>query len=186
MVRGLVHEQDVGLADEHPRHRHPHLPATRERANVAVDPLIVEPEPVKDLACPIFERVAAEMFVLLLHLAEAAENLVHFAVAIRIGHRVLQVLELVMKRAEAAASRDGFVDDRAARHFFDVLAEVADDELFGNRNLAFVGGLLADDQAKQRRLAGSVGADEAHFLSRIELKGGVDEQDLAAVLLADA
>ena len=50
VVRRLVHQQHVGLAEQHARHRHAHLPAARERADVAVDPLVVEAEAVKDLA----------------------------------------------------------------------------------------------------------------------------------------
>src|SRR6059036_2770246 len=75
---------------------------------------------------------------------------------------------------------------RAAGHLFDILAEVADREFFRDRHLAFVRRVFADDQPEQRRLAGAVGADEADPLVRIELKGGVDEQDLPAVLLVDA
>ena len=44
----------------------------------------------------------------------------------RVGHRVLQRLELVMQVADAPAAGDRFVEDRAAGHFLDVLAEVAD------------------------------------------------------------
>ena len=74
VVGRLVHQQHVGLAEQHARHRHAHLPAARERADVAVDPLVVEAEAVEDFARPALERVAAEMLVFLLHLAEAREN----------------------------------------------------------------------------------------------------------------
>ena len=50
MVRRLVHQQDVGPAEQHARHRDAHLPAARERADVAVDPLVVEAEAVQHLA----------------------------------------------------------------------------------------------------------------------------------------
>ena len=74
VVRRLVEQQDVGTAEQHARHGHAHLPAARERAHVAVDPLVVEPEAVEHLARLALERVAAEVLVLLLHLAEARED----------------------------------------------------------------------------------------------------------------
>ena len=101
VVRRLVHQQHVGLAEQHARHRHAHLPAARQRADVAVDPLVVEAEAVQDLARPALERVAAEMVVLLLHFAEAREDAVHVVGARRIRHRVLQLLELVVQRRRA-------------------------------------------------------------------------------------
>ena len=186
MVGRLVHQQDVGLAEQHARHRHAHLPAAGQRADVAVDPLVVEPEAVEHFAGLRLERVAAEVLVLLLHFAEAREDGVHLAGPIRIAHRVIELLELVMQIADAAAAENRLVEHRAARHLLDVLAEIADRQLLRDRHVAFVGDLLAGDQPEQRGLSGSVRADQADFLSRIELERGVDEEELAAVLLADA
>ena len=103
----------------------------------------------------------------------------------RIRHRVLQILELVMQIADAAAAGDGLVEHRAARHLLDVLAEVADGQLLRHRDVAFVGRFLADDHAEERGLAGAVRADQADLFARVELEGGVDEEELLAVLLAD-
>ena len=83
-------------------------------ADVAVDPLIVEAEAVEDLPRLALERVAAEVLVFLLHLAEAREDPVHVVGLRGIGHRVLQRLELVMQVADASAAGDRFVDHRAA------------------------------------------------------------------------
>ena len=83
MVGRLVHQQDFRLAEQHARHRHAHLPAARQRAHVAVDPLVVEAEAVEDFARAALERVAAEMLVLFLHLAEAREDRVHLVRAWR-------------------------------------------------------------------------------------------------------
>ena len=55
-----------------------------------------------------------------------------------------------------------------------------------DRQLAVVGLLLAGDQPEQRRLAGPVGTDEPDLLALLERRGGFDEEDLVAVLLADA
>ena len=186
MVRGLVHQQHVGPAEQHARHRDAHLPAAGEGAHVAVDALVVEAEAVEHLARLRLERVAALVVVLLLHLAEALEDLVHVVGPRGVGHRVLQGLELVVQVAQAAAAGDRLVEHRAALHLLDVLAEVADRELLRHRDLALVGAFLAHDHAEERRLAGAVRADEADPLARVELERGLDEEHLAAVLLADA
>ena len=102
-----------------------------------------------------------------------------------IFHGVLQVFELVVQVADAAAAGDGLVEHRAARHLLDVLAEVADGQLLRNRDLAFVGRFLADDHAEERGLAGAVGADQADLLAGVQLERGVDEEELLAVLLVD-
>ena len=73
VVRRLVHQQDVGFSEQDASHRHPHLPPARERSDIAVNPLVVEPEPVQDLAGAALEGVAAKMLVLFLHDAEAFE-----------------------------------------------------------------------------------------------------------------
>ena len=185
MVGRLVHQQDVGPAEQHARQRDAHLPAAGERADVAIDLVVVEAEAVQHFARLRLERVAAEVLVLFLHVAEAVEDRVHLVGARRVLHGVLQRFELVVQVADAAAAGDGLVEHGAARHLLDVLAEVADGEPLRDRDLAFVGRLFADDHAEERGLAGAVGADQADLLAGIELKGGVDEDELLAVLLVD-
>ena len=125
------------------------------------------------------------MLVLLLHLAEPREDPIEIAGARRVRHGVLQLLQLVMKIAGAAAAQNRFVEDRSSGHLLDVLTEVADRQPLRHRDVAFVRRFFADDHAEERRLAGSVRADEPDLLAWIELKRGVDEQDLLPVLLAD-
>src|SRR5215831_8837232 len=153
--------------------------------DVAVDPVVLESEPVQDFTGLRLERVAAEVLVLFLHFAEALEDLLHLAGAIGIGHRVVELLELVMELAGAAAAGDRLVDHRASRHLLDVLLEVADGQLPGDGDVPVVGRLLTDDHAEERGLAGPVGSDQADLFTGIELKGSVDEEDLLPVLLAD-
>ena len=138
VVGRLVHQQDVGLAEQHARHRDAHLPAARQRAHIAVNPLVVEAEAVQDLARAALERVSAEVLVLLLHVAEALENRVHLVGLRRIGHRVLQILELVVERAETPAAGNRLVEHRAAGHLLDVLPEIADRHLPRHRHVPVV------------------------------------------------
>ena len=171
MVGRLVHQQHVGPAEQHARHRDAHLPAAGQRADVAVDLLVLEAEAVQHLARLALERVAAEMLVLLLHFAEAAQqDRVHVVGLRRDRQRVLQRLELVVQRAGTAAAGDRLVEHRPSGHLLDVLTEVADRQLLRHRYLAIVRHLFADDHAEERRLARAVGADQADLLAGIELE----------------
>ena len=134
VVGRLVHQQHVRPAEQHARQRHAHLPAAGERADIAIDLVVLEAEAVQHFAGLRFERVAAEMLVLLLHFAEARQNAVHVVGLVGIAHGVLQGFELVVQIADAAAAGDGFIEDRPALHLLDVLAEVADGQLLGNRD----------------------------------------------------
>src|SRR6266545_2018238 len=126
------------------------------------------------------------MVVGLLHFPEPGQDGVHLLRPRGIAHRLLQRLELVVEIPDAAAARDGLVEHRAAGHLLDVLAEVADGQLAGHRDLALVGGLLAHDQAEEGGLARAVGTHESDLLARVELERRVDEEELTAVLLAQA
>src|SRR3954468_23068546 len=91
-----------------------------------------------------------------------------------------------MEIAEASAAGDRFIEHGAARHLLDVLPEVTDGHLLRNGDVAVVGRLLADDHAKERRLARAVRPDQPRALARVELERGVDEDELPAVLFGDS
>ena len=121
--------------------------------------LVVEAEAVQHLARLRLELVAAEVVVLLLHLAEALEDPVHLVGARRVAtSRAARSSSSWCRSPEPAAAGDRLVEHRAARHLLDVLAEVADGQLLRDRDLALVGRLLAHDHAEERRLAGAVRA----------------------------
>ena len=172
VIGRLVHQQHVGTAEQHARQRHAHFPAAGERADIAVDLVVLEAEAVQHFARLRFERVAAQVLVLFLHFAEAREDAVHVVGLRGIFHGVLQGFELMVQIARAAAAGDGFVEHRAALHLFDVLAEVADGQLLGNRDVAFVGLFFAHHHAEERGLAGAVGTHQADLLAGVQLKGG--------------
>ena len=151
----------------------------------ALDHLVGEAEPLEDLLGPRLDLVAAPLLVLVLDLAEPLEDRLHLFGPVGVGEGVLEVHQLVVEVAEAAAPGDRLLEDGAARHLLDVLPEVADGELLRDGDLSVVRVLLAGDHSEERRLAGPVRADEAGFLARVELERGVDEEDLPAVLLGD-
>ena len=185
MVRRLVHQQRLGPAEQHTRHGDAHLPAARELADIAIDPVVLEPEPVQHLAGLCLQGVPAKMLVLFLHLAEAREDSIHVVGLGRIAHRVLELLELVMQVAGAAAAENRLVQHRPALHFLHILPEIADRQPLRHRHVAFIRRLFADDHPKEGGLARAVRSDETDSVTGIELKGRVDEKHLSAVLLAD-
>ena len=74
MVGGFVHQQDVGPAEQHAGQCHAHFPAAGKRPDIAIDLIVFEAEAMQHFAGLRFERVAAQMLVLFLHVAEAREN----------------------------------------------------------------------------------------------------------------
>ena len=185
VVGGLIHEEHIGAAEQDSGQRDAHFPSAGERANVAVDLVVGKAEAMQDFAGLSLEGVAAKMFVFLLNFAEAGEDAVQVAGLVRVRHGVVQSLEFVVQDTGAAAAGDGFVERGAAAHFFHILAEIADGKALRHGNFAVVGLFVADDHAEQRGFAGSVGADQADFFAGVELEGGVDEDELFAVLLID-
>ena len=97
VVGGLVHEEHVGPAEQDPGQGHPHLPSAGERADVALDPFVVEAQAVQHLARLGLQGVPSEVVVLLLDFTEAVEDVVHLVGAFGIGHRMLEVFELVVE-----------------------------------------------------------------------------------------
>ena len=100
-----------GLPSRTLGHRDAHLPAARQRADVAVDLPVLEAEAVEDLARARLELVAAALLVLVLDVAEAREDRLHLVGARRVGQRVLEVDQLVVEVAEPAAPGDRLVED---------------------------------------------------------------------------
>ena len=181
----LVEQHHVGAHQQDPRQRHAHLPAARQRADVAVHHLLAEAQSRQHLAGAALQRVAAELLETALHLAIAHDDVVHLVGAVRIGHGGLEFFQLGRDAAHRAGAVHHLGHGAAPRHLADVLAEVADADAAIDRHLALVGLLLAVDHAKQRSLAGPVGADEPDLLALVERRGGFDEEEVVAVLLAD-
>ena len=109
VVGRFIHQQNVGLAKQHARQGHTHFPTTGKRAHVAIDLIVFETQTVKHFARLCFESVAAKVFVLFLHMAEAVQNLVHLIGARGVFKRLLQAFQFVMQIARAAAAGDSFV-----------------------------------------------------------------------------
>ena len=98
---------------------------------------------------------------------------------------LLELLQLGGRGTDWPGAVHHLGDRAAARHLAHVLAEVADGDAAIDGHLALIGVLLARHHPEQRRLAGAVRPDEADLLAALKRRGGFDEDDLMAVLLAD-
>ena len=185
MVARLVQQHHVGPHQEDARQRHPHLPAAGQRADVAVHHLLAEAEAGECLAGAAIQRVAIEFLEAMLHLAIARDDLVHVIGARGIGHRGLELLQFGRDHRHRARAVHHLGHGAAAGHLADVLAEIADRHAAIDRDLTLVGQFLARDHPEQRGLAGAIGADQPDLLALEKGRGGFDEQDLVADLLAD-
>ena len=186
VVARLVEQQRVGAHEENLGERDAHLPAAGQCADIAVHHRLAEAEAVEDFAGAGIEAVAVELLELALHLAVAGDDLVHLVGAVGVGHGGFELGELAHQRTGGTGAFHDFGDGAAALHVADVLAEVADGDAAIDGDLALVGLLLAGDQAEQRGLAGAVGTDEADLLAALQSRRRLDEDDLLAVLFADA
>src|SRR5262249_32160095 len=128
---------------------------------------------------------AAQLLEAPLHLAVARDDALHVVRPLRIRHGGFQLLQLGRHGAHRAGAVHHLVHGAAPRHLADVLVEVADGDTAIDRHLALVGVVLAGDHPEQRRFAGAVGTDEADLLPLLQRRGGLDEENLVAILLAD-
>ena len=186
MVRRLVEQHGVRRHQQDAGQRDAHLPAAGEGADIALHHRRTEAEAGQHLAGAAVERIAVEGLEAPLHPAVAGDDLLHLVGAVGIGHGGFEHRELGRDARDRAGAVHHRRDDAHPRHLADILAEIADGGAAIDRDLALVGGLLAGDEAEQRGLAGAVGADEADLLALLQGGGSLDEDDLLAVLLADA
>ena len=94
MVARLVEQHRVGPHQQDAGQRHAHLPAARQRADVAVHHLLAEAEAGEHFARAAVQRIAVELLEAALHLAVALDDLVHLVGPVRIAHRGLELLQL--------------------------------------------------------------------------------------------
>ena len=91
----------------------------------------------------------------------------------------------MVKVACPATACNRFVNHRTARHFLHILAKVADRQFLGDRNITIIRRFLTGHHTEKSRLASTVGAHQTHFFTGVQLKGGINEDQLLAILLVD-
>ncbi len=185
MVGGFVeqhavgpHQQDTGQGDAH-------LPAARQQADIAVHAFLAEAQAGQHFARPRFQGIAVQFLEPRLDVAIAFDNGVHLVGPVRIDHGGFELGHFGGERTDRADAIHDRGDGALARHFPDLLAEIADRHAGIDADQAVIGLFAAGDHAEQRRLAGAVGADQADLFALHDAHRGVDKQDLVAVLLGD-
>ena len=186
MVARFVEQHGVRAHEENAGKRDAHLPAARQRSDVAVHHHLGEIQSGQHFPRPPLERIAAQCLEPVLRLAIALDDRIHGVGLIGIGHRGLKFSEFRGDDAHRARAIHDLEDHAAARHLANVLAEIADGDAAIDGHLSLVRRILAGDHAEERGLAGAVRADEADFLAPRERRRRFDEQQMLAVLLGYA
>ncbi len=186
VVGGLVEQQGVRSQQQDLRERDPHLPAAAEGAHVAIHARVGEAEPLQDLPRARLQRVAAELLEARLSLPVALDEHGQLLGARGIGHRRLELGELLERGGDGARAGHGLGDRAPSGHLTDVLAEVTERGAAIDGDLAAVRQLLLHEHPKERGLARAVGAHEPHLLSTVDRGGGLRKEDLPAVAFVDA
>jgi hypothetical protein len=124
VIRRFVHQQYIRHSEQDPCQRNRHFRSAGESAHVAVNLIVFESQTMESQTMEHFtglrfERVTAQMLVLLLNVNEALKDAVDVISLVRVGHFPLQGFELVMQIADASAACDRFIQNRTALHFLD-------------------------------------------------------------------
>ena len=109
VVRGLVEQQQVGIAGKSARQRGPRELASREGGERAVEIGIPEPEPSQHRRGTVTPAPAAGVLEPCLRLAVAAHRC---RVVCPRSHRLLQSLQLVLDAHEVGGARQGVLPER--------------------------------------------------------------------------
>ena len=185
MVARLVEQHAVRAHEQDAGEGHAHLPAARKRAHVAVHHLFGEAQARQHLAGAAFQRIAAQLLEAPLRLAIKLDDLVHIVGLVGVAHGGLQLAQARGDFAHRACAVHHLGGGAAAGHFTDILAEIADGDAPIDAHLTLIRQLLAGDHAEQCGLARAVGADETDLLAPLKGGGGLDEENLMAVLLGN-
>lgn len=126
MVARFVEEHDIGAHQQNAGKRHAHLPAARQRTDIAVHHLLAEAQTREHFAGASLERIAVQFLVTRLHLAVALDDLLHAIGLLGIGHGRLQIAQFAGNDADWTGAVHHLGDGAVARHLADILVEIAD------------------------------------------------------------
>ncbi len=185
MVGRFVEQQHIGVEGEDSGQGDAHLPAAAERFDRPVVGLGADAESGEDGLSTAFQVVAAAVLELLLGVAVTLEQAGHFIVGHRFAHGRFHFADLLAESHDRRGGGHDLGEGRASRHFADILRKMTDHGLLRATDLPGIGLFLAGDQAKDGGLAGAVRADQAAAAAGQDLKAGIAEQHLGAVLLGD-
>ena len=178
VVRRLVEQQQVRLAEQQLGERDAHLPAAGKRLGRPGEVGGPEAEALEHRRRLQLDRVAVAMPEAVLQIAVAREHLVVLGLRDRgVAEPILDVVHLGFHGEQIAEGARRFVEERPAAVREAVLREVADRQRRGLEDGARVGLVEARHHLEQRRLAGAVGAAQADAFAVGDLPRDVVEED---------
>ncbi len=162
MVRRLVEQQHVRALEEQAGERDPHLPAAAELADVSLEVRLAKAEPREHRLGAALEIVATAVVPLLAGGGILLHQL-RVAVGARVGgfQPVLEIATTKLERVDLVERGQRRDEHGPAARADDLLRQVADGRSLLEANLASVGLDEPGNDAKERRLAGAVGAGQA-------------------------
>ncbi len=182
MVRGLVEQQQVGLAGERARERGARQLAAGEGLEAAVEVGVREAEAAEDACSVVAPAVAARVLEPRLRLAVAAQRLGRVVAA---RHRLLEPAELLLGADEVGGAGEGVLAQGVTAEPRRPLVVERDARALLPGELAALQLDLADERAQQRRLPGAVRAGEREPVAPLDLERDAVEERVAGELLAE-
>ena len=186
VVGGLVEEQQIGAAQQHPSQCDPHLPAAGQLADRPVAVRFLEPQAAHDDADLAVALVVAAALQPLEELPVRGE---HLLAVISVGHAPLQRRGLGRHRVQVGERTLQLLDDRPPGPGRVVagpgLRQVAHPRAALQAHAAGVRGKLASGHAQQRALAAAVGTGQGDTVSPCQRGACAGEHRLRAVGDAD-
>jgi hypothetical protein len=185
VVRGLIEQQHVGLAQQKLREREPHLPAAGELVGETREIGILESEAEQHRACVGLECVAAERLVALGQAAVLGERTLLLLARLGGLEILAEHLDAVLERRYVLGRGERLVEHGAAGHLDGFLLEIAHDRVARTDDRAGIGVLLAGDDVEQRGLAGAVWPHESDPVSGANTQTRILEEDARAKRLRE-
>ena len=181
MVRRLVEQQQVRLAEQQLRERDAHLPAPGKRLRRTLEVGRLETEALEHRRRLQLDAVALAQPELILQIAVAMEHRVVLGLGDgRVAQPVLERVHLGLDRDELAERARRFREQRAAGVRKAVLRQISDRQRRGLQHGARVGLVEPCHHPQERRLAGAVGAAQADALAIGDLPRDVVEEHAVA------
>ena len=169
VVRWLVQEQQVGMAEKELGEGDAHLPSAREILRGLVEILYGETETAKDGSSATLELIAAQSLKSVLSVAIFIQERLEPIASASVGNLRFELRDASAERANLLRRRHDLLEGGVMAGEFSLLLEIADGSPLLKADSTFVRGLSSHDDLEKRRLAGAVRANEGPALTRIEL-----------------
>ena len=166
MVRGLVEQEHLGVADEQLRQRDAHLPAAGELGGQAAQILLLETQAEHDAAHLGFDGVAAQRLVGV----AGAPRRGQLPLGGVLAQPLLQLVKAPLGFEHLCLRGHDLLEDGPLPHLDGLLLQVAHARALREQHPALVGVLLAGDDVEHGGLAGAVRAHERQAIVLLQAK----------------